>query len=99
MTDSNSDVENNRLRDILGCVCAFAEVYNGEEWNNKTQEYQDCSCVEKLKELKSLISEQGNQAEEKLLEKLNDEFARDNISPGEYSVIRDFLDTQLKESR
>lgn len=46
-----------RLRDILNCTCSYNEEYDGKSWNNKTQEYDDCSCVERIPQLQALISQ------------------------------------------
>lgn len=57
-THPNQDTLNTgKVRDILGCTCSFNETYDGKSYNLKTNEYEDCSCVEMLPNLLELILE------------------------------------------
>jgi hypothetical protein len=56
------------LRDILGCMCAFSETYDGREWNNKTQSYEDCSCVGKIRDISDHLRQRDTQLIAKLRE-------------------------------
>lgn len=55
----------NQLRDLLGCTCSYNRSYDGNSWNNKHQKYENCSCVETLPQIQSLINKQTTEAYKK----------------------------------
>ena len=46
-----------QIRQILACTCSFNDTYNGRSWNIKTEEYEDCGCIEQIPQIISLINE------------------------------------------
>lgn len=49
------EILRNLVRDILGCICSFADKYDGKSYNLKTEKYEDCSCMGTLHQLHALI--------------------------------------------
>lgn len=40
-----------KLRKLLNCTCAWDDRLDGRVYNLKTEEYEDCECVEKIPQL------------------------------------------------